>query len=113
MKKPDILKYRKTIVIVVLIALAVPFALPGFSMFAGYTAGYQEFVMEKLKACPESKKLLGEDVGQSFVGLALGSSTTQGAFGQAQWSVPVSGEPTALRSSAVETGRFLPRARSS
>jgi tetratricopeptide (TPR) repeat protein len=85
-------KLIKTIIIVALIAIAAPFAMPAFALFAGSSSGYQDFVIGKLQACQHARALLGEDVGPSYVGLAWGSSETEGGMhGHAQWHIPVSG----------------------
>ena len=81
----------KTIVIIAIVVVAAPFALPAFSMFAGHSSGYQDFVMGKLQACPHARAALGEDVGPSYVGLAYGSSESGGGRDYANWTVPVSG----------------------
>lgn len=91
-QRKSLKKKIMSILIPVLIVIAAPFGLPAFAMFAGHSSGYQDFVMGKLQACPHARALLGEDAGPSYVGLACGSSETEGGMhGHAQWNVPVSG----------------------
>lgn len=91
MEKKKFGKKIKAIVIPVLIVLIAPFGMPLFSMFAGHSSGYQDFVMGKLQACPHARALLGEDLGPSYIGMACGSSESGGGRDYAQWNVPVSG----------------------
>ena len=85
-------KLFKKLAIGLLIVAAAPFAMPAFARFAGSSSGYQDLIMNKLQACPHARNLLGENAGPAIVGLAWGSSETEGGMhGHAQWRVPVSG----------------------
>lgn len=57
----------------------------------GGLMGYGEVVMAKLNACSLATDRLGTPIGRSWMGWSCGSAESGGAFGQATWSMPVSG----------------------
>jgi len=91
LQKQKLKKRIKTFAIPAVIVVVAPFALPLLSLVAGKVSGYQDLVMGALQACPHARAMLGDNVGPSYVGLAMGSSETQGGHGRASWRVPVSG----------------------
>jgi hypothetical protein len=64
---------------------------PAMSNCSGACGGYQDLVMDTLRACPKANELLGEGIGPSWVGCSCGQMQTAGATGNASWSVPVAG----------------------
>jgi hypothetical protein len=64
---------------------------PVLATFCGTCDGYQGLVMDRLRACPEARGLLGDGIGESYFGCSCGQSETGGGTGNAAWSIPVSG----------------------
>ncbi len=84
--KRNWLKYLPIAIGVALIGLT-----PIFGVAAGSCMGYHGLVMDTLRACPEARKLLGEDIGLGWFGMSCGSAETEGGHGRANWTLPVKG----------------------
>jgi len=79
------------IALAILLAVVIAGAMPLFGVCTGSCMGYQDVAMERLRACPDAQRLLGDDIRPSYVGLSCGSAETEGSFGHASWRQPVRG----------------------
>jgi hypothetical protein len=50
-----------------------------------------DLAKEAVLRCPRAKELIGDDAHPARVGLACGSTETEGNYGRASWSVPYTG----------------------
>ena len=50
-----------------------------------------DLVTEAVRACPRAVELLGDDAEPARLGMACGTTETEGAYGRASWSLPYSG----------------------
>jgi len=73
------------------IIVALVFVTPLFGIAAGSCMGYHDFVMERLSNCQPARDLLGDGIGVAYVGVSCGSAKTEGAYGRANWRMPVKG----------------------
>ena len=58
---------------------------------AASCSGYDQFLVSTLEQCPRAHELLGDDIAQAHVGMACGSTSTQGGTGTASWRMPFAG----------------------
>jgi len=78
------------IILVALIVLPIVF-MPLCSSACGGMFGYQDVVMERLRACPAAQAALGDDIRPAATGMSCGNAETSGSTGHASWSMPVKG----------------------